>query len=80
MEKAQERQKKSADKRRRAVEYNVGDKVWLSTAHILLQGNKELDRSMKFGAKFIGPFEVVEVKNTNAYRLKLPESSMPNMV
>ena len=74
MKKAQERQKTSADKKRRAVEYQVGDKVWLSTEKIVLRGNKQLDRSMKFGAKFIGPFEVVEVKNRNAYRLQLPES------
>jgi hypothetical protein len=73
IERAQIRQQKSANKKRRAVEYSVGDKVWLSTAHIQLRGDKELERTMKFSAKFIGPFEILEVKNANAYKLKLPE-------
>ena len=74
IERAQQRQQKSVNKKRRAVEYSVGDKVWLSTAHIHLKGDKELERTMKFSAKFIGPFEVIEVKNANAYKLKLPDS------
>jgi hypothetical protein len=74
LEKAQARQQKAANRKRRAVEYEVGEKVWLSTAHIQLQGNRELDRTMKFSAKFIGPFKVVERKNANAYKLELPDS------
>jgi hypothetical protein len=74
IEKAQARQRKSANKKRRAVEYSVGDKVLLSTAHMKLRGNSELERTMKFSAKFIGPFEILEVKNANAYKLKLPPS------
>jgi hypothetical protein len=73
MEKAQVRQQTSSNKNRREVVYSVGEKVWLSTAHIHLRANKELDRTMKFSAKYIGPFEIIEVKNANAYKLKLPD-------
>jgi hypothetical protein len=73
LEKAQARQKKAADLKRRAVEYQVGDKVLLSTAEIKLIGTKELNRSVKFESKFIGPFVISEVKNRNAYRLELPD-------
>ena len=71
---AKSRQKQDADKKRRALEFTVGDKVLLSTAHIRLKGAKELQRSVKFAAKFIGPFPVVRVVNANAYELKLPDS------
>jgi len=46
--------------------------VLLSTEHIRMVGAKELNRSVKFAAKFIGPFKIVQVVNPNAYRLELP--------
>jgi hypothetical protein len=70
---AKERQKKVADKKRRESEFKVGDKVLLSTENIRMIGAAELKRSVKFSAKFIGPFRIVAVINANAYKLELPE-------
>ena len=72
IEKAQVKQQKAANNRRRAAEYAVGEKLWLLTAHFHLRGDKELDRSMKFSAEFIGPFTIIGVKERNAYKLELP--------
>jgi len=47
--------------------------VLLSTANIKMIGKKELKRSVKFTAKYIGPFDVIAVINPNAYKLDLPE-------
>ena len=52
----------------------MGDKVLLATEHIRMVGAKELKRSVKFAARFIGPFTVSQVVNPNAYRLELPDS------
>jgi hypothetical protein len=72
LEAAKSRQKKNADRKRSEEEFKVGDKVLLSTEHIKLVGAKELQRSVKFGAKFIGPFPIEKVVNANAYKLTLP--------
>ena len=72
LERAKERQRVGADKRRRKEEFKVGDKVLLSTEHIKLVGAKYLNHSVKFSAKFIGPFKIQQVINANAYKLELP--------
>src|SRR5256885_2430128 len=69
LEAAKERQKKTADKRRRQEEFKVGDMVWLSTENIKVVEASELKRSVKFASKFMGPFPVEQVLNRNAYRL-----------
>lgn len=43
----------SADRRRRAVDFAVGDKVYLSTRHLPLRG-----ATRKLAALWAGPFEV----------------------
>lgn len=69
-EKQQKRQKQYADQRRRSEEYQVGDRVMLQTAHLKLQG--ESKRARKFTERYIGPYRVTKVVNTNAYELELP--------
>ena len=69
---AQERQARYADPHRRAVTFNVGDRVLLSTEHLALTGNTP--RTAKFASPFIGPFAVKRVVNDNAYELALPPS------
>ncbi len=55
-----------ANKSRRAVSFQVGQKVWLSTANI------RTDRpSKKLDHKWIGPFTILEAKGS-AYKLDLP--------
>lgn len=69
---AQQRQKKGADARRRSEKFQVGDRVLLSTENINVVGSKEMKRSVKFAAKYIGPFPIIRVVNDNAYKLQLP--------
>ena len=68
IKRAQENQKKQADKRRRPLEFRVGDDVLLSTRYINTAG---MGPSHKLGPLYIGPFKVLE-KYSNAYKLKLP--------
>ena len=67
LQQAQACMKKSSDKRRRDVEYAVGDWVWLS--------NKNIDISTygtrKLEGKWLGPFRIVKRVNPVAYELDL---------
>jgi hypothetical protein len=67
---AQQRQSRYADQRRRAMTFDVGDRVLLSTAHLRVVDSKK--RTPKLAAKYIGPFTVKRVVNENAYELDLP--------
>lgn len=64
----QDRQRKQADRRRRPVDFDIGDKVWLSLHHY------RTDRpSKKLDSQMAGPFPILE-RVGNSYRLELPES------
>ena len=70
LEAAQQRDKRVADRKRRNVEYNIGDNVLLSSVNLKLK-----DRgTRKLLPRFLGPFPITEVVNSNAYRLHLPKS------
>jgi len=65
---AQDRQKRQADRRRRPIDFDVGDRAWLSLRHYRTdRPNKKLDNQMA------GPFPILE-KVGNSYKLELPES------
>ena len=64
---AQQRQVKNANRHRRHAAFVVGDAALLSTEGLQLRNG-----SNKLCSRFIGPFEVLEVVNANAYKLKLP--------
>jgi hypothetical protein len=65
--KAQEYQKKYADKSRRHEEYKVGDRVLLDTSDITFTtGTKKLLD------KYIGPYKIIEVVSDVALKLDLP--------
>ena len=51
----------------KAIEFAIGERVWLSTRHIKTQRE-----SKKLDYKRIGPYRVIERINANAYRLQLP--------
>ena len=67
--KAQQKQKKHADKHRRDVRFSVGDKVLLSMANL----NNTLHPT-KLAPKFIGPFPITRTVGEVAYELQLPDS------
>ena len=69
---AQSRQKSYADRKRRDVEFNIGDKVFLKIAP--MKGAMRFGKKGKLSPRFIGPFEVLEKVGKVAYRLALPPS------
>ena len=67
---ASDRQKSYADLKRKEIEFQVGDKVFLKVSpwkKILRFGRKG-----KLCPRFIGPYEVIERIGPVAYRLALP--------
>jgi hypothetical protein len=68
--KAQDRQKKWADRRRRPLEFEVGDKVFLKVSPF--RGIIRFGKRGKLQPRFVGPFEVLERVGLLAYRLALP--------
>ena len=69
---AQSRQKSYADVRRRPLEFEVGDHVFLKV--MPKRGVVRLGKRGKLSPRFIGPFEILERVGTIAYRLALPPS------
>ena len=53
---SRQKQKKYADRKRREVQYDVGDSVYLSTRNLQTYGGKLL-------AKWVGPYLVTEVRD-----------------
>ena len=69
---AQSRQKSYADLRRRPLEFEVGDHVFLKV--MPKRGVVWFGKRRKLSPRFIGPFEILERVGTVAYRLALPPS------
>ena len=71
---AQSLQKNYADVRRRPLEFEVGDHVFLRVIpkrEVVRFGKHE-----KLSPRYIGPFEILERIDTVAYRLTLPPSML----
>jgi transposase InsO family protein len=66
-ERAQEKQKRLADRHRRLVQLKEGDRVLLSTDGLQLRAGTH-----KLTARYIGPFKVIGKVNDNAVTLELP--------
>ena len=69
---AQSRQKSYVDVRRRPLEFEVGDHVFLKV--MPKRGVVRFDKRGKLSPRFIGPFEILERIGTVAYRLAFPPS------
>ena len=69
---AQSRQKSYADVRRRPLEFEVGNQVFLKM--MPKRGVVRFGKRGKLSPRFIGPFEILERICTVAYRLALPPS------
>ena len=65
---ANSKYKQVADQKCRHLEFDVGDFVWA----VLTKDHFPAGKYNKLFAKKIGPLEVLEKINPNAYRLKLP--------
>ena len=67
---ARDRQKSYADKRRRDLQFNVGDRVFLKVSP--WKGVLRFRRRGKLRPRYIGPYEIIAIVGPVAYRLDLP--------
>ena len=72
MRTAQSRQKSYADHRRKDLEFNVGDRVFLKVSP--WKGVMRFGKKGKLSPRYIGPFEILERVGFFAYRLALPSN------
>ena len=70
LETATSRQKNYADPKRRDVEFQVGDYVFLKVSP--MKGVMRFGKKGKLAPRYIGPFEILERIGMVAYRLALP--------
>ena len=69
---AQSKQKSYTDNRRRDLEFEIGDKVFLKV--LLRQGMIRQDKWGKLGPRYVRPFEITPKVGQVAYRLQLSTS------
>ena len=62
---------KFANRKRRKVDYEVGDKVLIKSSHLPLATDPNL--SPKFKRRFVGPFPITERISHLAFRVELPK-------
>ena len=67
---AQSRQKNYFDKRRKPLQFNVGDHVYLRVSPT--KGVQRFGIKEKLAPRYIGPYEIIEECGPVAYRLRLP--------
>ena len=67
---AQSRQKSYFDIKRKALELETGDKLFLQVAS--MKGVMRFGKKGKLSPRFVGPFEVLERVGEFAYRTALP--------
>ena len=70
MKSAQSQQKFYADKRRRPLEFQIGDSVFLKVAP--MKGVMQFEKKRKLSPRYIGPFKTLERICKVAFRLALP--------
>ncbi|KAJ0918494.1 putative nucleotidyltransferase, Ribonuclease H [Helianthus annuus] len=68
---ARDRQKSYANKKRKQLSFEVGDKVLLKVSP--WKGVARFGKRGKLNPRYIGPFEILEKIGTVAYKLKLPD-------
>ncbi|GJX32989.1 putative reverse transcriptase domain-containing protein [Tanacetum coccineum] len=68
---ARSRQKSYADKRRKPLEFKVGDRVLLKVS--LWKRVVQFGKKGKLAPRYVEPFKIVECVGPVAYRLKLPQ-------
>nr|GEW80122.1 putative reverse transcriptase domain-containing protein [Tanacetum cinerariifolium] len=68
---SRDRQKSYADKRRKPLEFQVGDRVMLKVSP--WKGVIRFEKRVKLNPRYIGPFKILAKVGTVAYRLELLE-------
>nr|GEX03869.1 hypothetical protein [Tanacetum cinerariifolium] len=68
---ARDHQKSCADKRRKPLEFSVGDYVLLKVSH--WKGVVRFGKKRKLAPRFVGPFEIIKNVGSVAYRLDFPK-------
>jgi hypothetical protein len=74
MSAAQSRQKSYVDNRRRPLEFEVGDRVFLKVSP--MRGVMRFGKKGKLCPRFVGPFKITQRIGRLAYRIALP----PNLI
>ena len=69
LKEAHDRQKSYADKRRKDLEFQVGDLVYMKTR--TFQGGSKTRKLKKLKPRYMGPYPIVERIGAVAYRLQL---------
>ena len=67
---AQDRQRSNANLKRKDIEYELGEKVFLRVSP--WKGILRFGKKGKLAPRYIGPYEVIERVGPVAYRLALP--------
>jgi hypothetical protein len=67
---AQARQKSYADKRRKPIEFEVGDHVYLKVSP--MRGVKHFRIKRKLEPRYVGPYRIIEKSGRVDYKLNLP--------
>jgi hypothetical protein len=67
---AQSRKKSYADQRRKPLQFQVGDFVYLRVSPT--KGVQRFSIKGKLASRYVGPFEILEVCGPVAYKLHLP--------
>jgi hypothetical protein len=67
---AQSRQKSYTDKRRRPLEFEVGDHVYLRVSP--MKGVRHFGIKGKLAPRYIGPYPILDKYGSTSYQVKLP--------
>ena len=68
---AQSRQKTHADKRRRPLQFEVGDHVYLKVSP--MRGIHRFGVRGKLAPRYVGPYKILAQCGSVAYRIQLPD-------
>lgn len=72
MKAAQDRQKRYTDGKRKFVEFSIGELVYVKISP--MKGVMRFGYKGKLSPRYIGPYPIIGVIGTVAYRIQLPES------